>query len=102
METPSWIKHFDDNRYKQNDKDDTWSTTMLSDLPETSVSLCILCLEDEYRVSQFRTRTIRRQNKTVVKVKRSDITNCKKKKKKILRLKLIVLDVITFLVPFFI
>jgi len=82
METPSWIKHFDDNRYKQNDnKDDTWSTTMLSDLPETSVSYCILSLEDEYRVPQFRTKTVRGQNKTVVKVKRSHITNCKKKKK---------------------
>ena len=45
METPSWIKHFDDDRYKQNDKkDDTWSTTMLSDLPETSVSYCYIKL----------------------------------------------------------
>ncbi|CAC5363629.1 unnamed protein product [Mytilus coruscus] len=36
METPSWVKHFEDNRYNQHEKhDDSFSTTMLSDFSET-------------------------------------------------------------------
>lgn len=38
MATPSWIKHFDENRLKNDNYDETWSTTMLSDFTETSVS----------------------------------------------------------------
>lgn len=41
MATPAWIKHFDDNRLKNDSYDETWSTTMLSDFTESTVSILL-------------------------------------------------------------